>query len=79
MFSGRLVNRFAGTSKKGNPFYTVDIFVDVDQNKRVLYKGFIDESLYKYVSIIPLDSIVNVKCGVNDYGNLSVIGIEKSK
>ena len=31
MFSGRLVNKYSGTSKRGNEFYTVDIFVNTNK------------------------------------------------
>lgn len=75
MFSGRLVNKYSGTSKKGNEFYTVDIFVNVGDDRRVCFKTFLNASVYDKVSAIPLDTLVSVKCGVNDFGNLCVTDI----
>ena len=77
MFSAKLVNRFSGTSKKtGNPYYSVDLFVDID-NRRILYKGFIPESVFNKIKDIPLDSEVAVMCGINGYGNLCIADIKK--
>ena len=75
MFSGRLVNKYTGISKKGNEFYTVDIFVDVGEGRRVFFKTFLNAGAYDKVSGIPLDTLVSVKCGVNDFGNLCVTDI----
>lgn len=80
MFSGKLFNRFAGVSKKNNnPFYMVEIQVDQADSTRVTFKTFVSEEIYKKISVLPLDSTVTVKCGVNGFGNLCVNDIITGK
>lgn len=80
MFSGKLFNRFAGESKKnGNPFYMVEIQVDKEDRSRVTFKTFVSEEIYNKIRVLPLDSSVTVKCGVNGFGNLCVTDIITGK
>lgn len=78
MFVGRLVNRYSGVSKKGNDFFTLDIFVDVDNGGRVLCKSFVDRATFDKASGIPLDSPISVRCGVNAFGNLCIKDVSKA-
>ena len=80
MFSGKLFNRFAGVSKNNNnPFYIAEILVDNADNTRVTFKTFVSEDIYKKISVLPLDSTVTVKCGVNGFGKLCVNDIITGK
>lgn len=80
MFTAKLFNRFTAVSKKtGNPFYSVDLLVDTPSGNRVVMKSFVDEDVYNKCINTPLDSVVTVKAGVNNYGNLCIKDIIASK
>lgn len=80
MFTAKLFNRFTAVSKKtGNPFYSVDLLVDTPNGNRVVMKSFVDEDIYKKCVDTSLDSVVTVKCGVNNFGNLCIKDIVTGK
>ena len=73
MFQAKILNRFSGKSKKnGNQFYTLDLLVDIPNVGRVTSKNFVDENVYNNAMKIPLDTLVTVTCGVNQFGSLCV-------
>lgn len=78
MFVGKLFNRFAGTSKNGNPFYSVDILVE-SANNRIMFKTFVNAMVYDKIKDLPLDSSVTVVSGCNDFGKLFVSDIRPNK
>lgn len=74
MFSGKIFNKFSGVSKKGNDFYSCDIQVDTP-TQRIMYKAFLSADQYNKIKDLPLDTMVTVRCGVNNFGNLCVTDI----